>query len=409
MVCSRSNEYDAMEKHLDLPTAICMNPLSRKRIEEYLKSVGTSMDGVRDALKNDEILWELLKTPLMLYIVTQAFKGKSVESVQGTGRLEKRRTQIFDAYNKAMFHRFGRSIDKSYTPHQTNHWLSWLAKSMNQRNQSIFYLEQLQPDWLVSPTHRRILYILDALFFWGVITLFLGLTFWMTYGLTFWLTAELAVSLLIGWQFYNGDLEKEFFSKIDVFETIAPVRKYIFLIFILFISCFIGMVTNLLVLRLVGQPSSVILGLLAGMLFFWLSVLLISKQGFSQFAENMLNAPKGGKLNIRTFPNEGIHRAAKNGISLGLAAALMTFILALPLRVLFRGVDTITPGPWMLWGITAGLLIFYIYAGISCINHYLLRSLLYCNGFAPFGYAKFLDYAANLIFLRKVGGGYFYS
>jgi len=37
-----------------------------------------------------------------------------------------------------------------------------------------------------------------------------------------------------------------------------------------------------------------------------------------------------------------------------------------------------------------------------------LRLLFVCNGFAPWHYADFLNYATECIFLRKVGGGYMF-
>ena len=42
------------------------------------------------------------------------------------------------------------------------------------------------------------------------------------------------------------------------------------------------------------------------------------------------------------------------------------------------------------------------------IKHYLLRLALWLQGSIPRNYVRFLDYAAALIFLRKVGGGYIF-
>jgi hypothetical protein len=43
-----------------------------------------------------------------------------------------------------------RAGPKASPPAQTLGWLGWLARSMRAHNQSVFYLEQLQPDWLPS-------------------------------------------------------------------------------------------------------------------------------------------------------------------------------------------------------------------------------------------------------------------
>ena len=55
-----------------------------------------------------------------------------------------------------------------------------------------------------------------------------------------------------------------------------------------------------------------------------------------------------------------------------------------------------------------GLIIGPIYGGRACVQHYVLRIMLWRNGSAPLNYVRFLDYAAERIFLRKVGGGYIF-
>jgi hypothetical protein len=42
------------------------------------------------------------------------------------------------------------------------------------------------------------------------------------------------------------------------------------------------------------------------------------------------------------------------------------------------------------------------------IKHFLLRGLLRLQGSLPWRYGRFLDHAAQLVILRKVGGGYIY-
>jgi hypothetical protein len=56
----------------------------------------------------------------------------------------------------------------------------------------------------------------------------------------------------------------------------------------------------------------------------------------------------------------------------------------------------------LLFGLGVGL----CFGGFASLQHFVLRLLLYCNGSAPLNYVKFLVYAAERIFLRKVGSGY---
>src|SRR5437868_5049159 len=63
----------------------------------------------------------------------------------------------------------------------------------------------------------------------------------------------------------------------------------------------------------------------------------------------------------------------------------------------------------LLGGLSAGLLFVLLpYGGDACIQHVVLRSLLTRYNHAPLNYARFLDYCADRIFLRKVGGGYIF-
>jgi hypothetical protein len=139
VICSRIEEYDAINVPLNLPTAVLVKPLTRPQIDEHLKNIGPSMDGVRAVLQDDNVLWELLDAPFMLNIVALAFNNKSPEYIRGTGTLNERRKRIFDAYKDAVFDRPMRSSIKThnYTRQRTEHWLSWLAKSMKKHNQSV--------------------------------------------------------------------------------------------------------------------------------------------------------------------------------------------------------------------------------------------------------------------------------
>ena len=113
-----------------------------------MAQVGPPLAAVRQALKDDPMLWELLDTPLMLTIVTLAYAGQPAEALRTGGTLVERRQSLFTAYVNGMFQR--RSAVTRYSRPQTERWLAW---QLAQHNQSVFYLERLQPDWL--PLGRR--------------------------------------------------------------------------------------------------------------------------------------------------------------------------------------------------------------------------------------------------------------
>ena len=63
-------------------------------------------------------------------------------------------------------------------------------------------------------------------------------------------------------------------------------------------------------------------------------------------------------------------------------------------------------------GLVAGLLFGLVAAlsagGYACLSHLALRLVLSYNGSLPLDLVPFLDYCAERIFLRKVGGGYIF-
>jgi len=75
------------------------------------------------------------------------------EEIVTMGSPGSKRERIFATYVQRMLAR--RSTSVRYTPTQTIHWLSWLAWQMKCHNQTEFYLERMQPDWLEAPQSLR--------------------------------------------------------------------------------------------------------------------------------------------------------------------------------------------------------------------------------------------------------------
>ena len=158
VVCSRSQEYSALPVRLKLNAAICLQPLSLEQTDDYLEKAGSDLAALRAALKEDQNLQEIVKTPLMLSIVSLTYQNQPVEaSPNGSESIGARRTQVFDAYIARMLERKGKQKDR-YTNDQVKLWLGWLAQRMNAHSQTIFVLEQLQPAWLTT-RREQILYL----------------------------------------------------------------------------------------------------------------------------------------------------------------------------------------------------------------------------------------------------------
>ena len=152
-VCSRLADYEALTVKLRLQGALVVQSLTRQQIDHYLAQAGKPLAGVWAALQDDNTLWELLDTPLMLSIATLAYQGRLAAEMQAVGTLEERRKYLFAAYTDAMFKRRGKAAP--YSRQQTDQWLVWLATAMAQHDQSIFYIEWMQPDWLPTRQQQR--------------------------------------------------------------------------------------------------------------------------------------------------------------------------------------------------------------------------------------------------------------
>jgi hypothetical protein len=105
----------------------------------------------------------------------------------------------------------------------------------------------------------------------------------------------------------------------------------------------------------------------------------------------------------RITPNQGIRRSARNSILVGLISGLVSFPIVILCVVL-----SVWLSLGLIVGLSGGLLAGLLNGGLACIQHGVLRWLLWRSGFIPRNYVRFLDFAAERILLRKVGGGYIF-
>ncbi|MEL6408268.1 MAG: TIR domain-containing protein [Chloroflexota bacterium] len=168
-VCSRILDYEALSNRLRLNGAIALQPLDDTQIDKYLDSLGDQMSGVRDAMQHDDTLRHLAESPLMLSIMTLAFYGLERDELPTLDTVEAQRDRLFETYTRRMFER--RPLTKThkvkswnpivrlfgigkYTKTDMLHYLRWLAARMVERKQSVFYIENLQPDWIATERSR---------------------------------------------------------------------------------------------------------------------------------------------------------------------------------------------------------------------------------------------------------------
>jgi hypothetical protein len=406
VVCSRTEEYEqllARQEQLRLLGAVSIQPLTRQQVAEYLQQAGEPLAGVRAALRDDETLWELLTTPLLLNIAALAYKGKSVAAVRGPETLAERRMHLFAAYTKAMFER--RTPLAVYTREQTLQWLAWLAETMQRHDQSVFHLELMQPDWLPAPAQQRIVTrgvasivgltaglgtgLATGLGAWVAEGVYPGTVTWLSEpaltGLAYGLGAALAAGLIIGFSAYEKRIqpaERLSWSWDEARARLGAGLAY-------------------------GLAGGLGAGLAFGFTFTWLAGLSAGLVvGLAGGLATMLAGGLSGRMSAaRTTPNQGIRTSVRNAIGVGLAGGLLVGPVAGALfGVAFTRFVGLSIG--VAFGLPFGLFVGLRQGGGAALRHLVLRVLLVRNGSAPWRYSKFLEYATERIFLRRAGGGY---
>lgn len=108
----------------------------------------------------------------------------------------------------------------------------------------------------------------------------------------------------------------------------------------------------------------------------------------------LIRGLSNSKIGQTSYPNQEIWKSGKNTIIFALIGILGGMLAA------FLSNESILAGVFL--GLSFGL----FRGAEACIQHFILRLLLYLNASAPWNYAKFLDFASHRLLMKKVGGGY---
>lgn len=443
VVCCRTADYKVLGTKLQLQGTVILQPLTSQQVKAYFDRMGEKLATVRQAWKQDSVLQELVRQPLMLNILTLAYQGLSVEELASMhGTLETRRKHLFDTYIRRMATRPSRTSNPRYTPEQTTRWLAWLAQKMSEQGQSIFLLEQMRRRWLQAGT-QQYLHKIGA-------GLAVGLTVGLGVELVQWLlNNEPGVGLIVGLLAGLGGLFLGL-SKQGIEEATESLKwSWEKALNVGLGSKLFWLLVSLLILRLVDtarRPTiwqkiasgTVLVAVLGGGLLAMLS-----------------NGLTSAEIGIRTVPNQGIRQSIKNtmlvwlvigvggGLGIGLVIEVVWWLVDLSGRLgsgLSGGIAIGLVIEWARWlvelvglvievphwlvgldtgigsglsvglngGLCGGLIAGLMNGGTAVISHYALRFLLCCQGHMPWNYVRFLDYAAKRLFLREVGGGYIF-
>ncbi|NEO93272.1 MAG: NACHT domain-containing protein [Moorea sp. SIO3G5] len=387
VVCSRIKDYQALSNRLNFQKAVYIRLLSLEQIYHYLDSLGNDLIGLRKLIAEDTVLQELAQSPLMLNIMTLAYQGVAVEDLPKTKAVEERRKQLFDAYIEKMFKR--RKTNQQYNDAQVKHWLIWMAQRMVEESQTVFLIEKMQPYLLRNRKQKQIYGLMVGLMFGLMVGLMVGLIIgpmaMLMLGLMFGLMFGLMLGLMGG--------SKEEIKTVEILQ----VNWKKILINLLMVGLMGGLMGGLMEGLTEGLMRGLMFGLVVGLI------------------RGLMVGLESSEIETKTSPNQGIWKSARNAITVwlmyGLIGGLMFGLMAGLTEGLTESLMAALMGG-LMFGLVGGLMFGLIFGlrngGIACIQHFSLRLVLYRNNYIPWNYARFLDYAADRIFLQKVGGGYIF-
>ena len=111
-ITCRTQDYELLPDQLRLYGAVHIRPLTRQQVLDYFAAVGPDLDGARAAIEQDDELWDLVNSPLMLNVMILAYHGRVPEEVVAGGVADLRR-ELFDTYITEVLAR-NRSTSRQY-------------------------------------------------------------------------------------------------------------------------------------------------------------------------------------------------------------------------------------------------------------------------------------------------------
>ena len=376
-VCSRSADYRRLPTRLRSGSAVVIRPLPRHQVDSYLVQAGEPLARLRTDLTTDPQLYELLDTPLMLNVAALAYRRKPLPGRRRADRCG--REQLLAAYVDAVFKR--RTKSDRYPPDQVVVWLAWLAGALTRHEQSVFYLEWMQPDWLPTRAQQRLVSIGSVMVCGFVFALLLG--GFAAGGVSSGLPVTIVLGLASSWAFGAAGFGDQIRPLTRLRCSWPALRRG--LAGKLTAALAAGIFSAVNIGWLVDWPVGVAVGGLFGLAFI----------GFGALDFELQRTDAGHQA----VANQGLHRSARTA----LAGAAVGGLLGALAGGLAGGLDGALFG-----GAAFALILSLFLGGHTCIQHLLLRILLWTNGDAPLNYVRFLDYAAERILLQKVGGGYLF-
>lgn len=394
VVCSRIRDYEALSERLSLRSAICVQALTGEKIDQYLAQAGEQLSALKTVLSQNAEIKEFASSPLILSVISLVYQGCDLADIPQSGDdgidANRFRQQLFEAYVARMLRRHS-NVAQPYSTEQIKHWLHWMATRMVHSSQSIFLIERSQPSWLPAGKRKYAYPLLIVLMSVGLGIAFFGMIHTLLYSFLKGLINGAIVGMMAG---LLASLITVYSDEIETVETLRWSWRQAKS------ACRRGLMYGVLFGLIFGLYNGVVvwldMGLAVGLsigLMVCLTLVVISMA-----ISGLTGGLRGPTIQRSVRPNQGIFRSAKNGLIVWGVSSLIVggFYSFSHLNI------GIANG--LAYGMIGGL----ICGGWASWQHFNLRLLFYHLGYAPWDYARFLDYATERLFLQKVGGGYIF-
>ncbi|MEM8861253.1 MAG: hypothetical protein AAGD96_23245, partial [Chloroflexota bacterium] len=303
-------------------------------------------------------------------------------------------TTLYESYVHRVLNEHRPDQPDQFKPEETIHHLTWLAARLKEKDQTIYLIENMQPDWLNSQTQNQ----QQRPFWTGPLKWILG-------------KREIEVNdRSFSWEAARDHLTKEW-------------RKLLFIV--LFIGLFVGLFSGLIAALESELADGLFAALIFGALSLGLTDGLIFGLATGPLAGLILGLSLGlkggfanGTVNKHISPNQGTRNNLKVGLISGLAPGLFFGLFAVLFfeRVYGLGAALFAkPTSGLFIGLVFGLF-FGLFSGLvfglwAFCRHFILRTLLSRSGYLPLGFNNlipFLNEAKSKLLLQQVGGGYIF-
>ncbi len=397
VVCCRLEEYELGRRRLtELNGAIYLQPLSDDQIQRYLELADRILRW--ETLQAEPTLRELVRSPLMLMIMVAVYQGRQIHTAH----------ELLSLYIDQCFER-SLKPNAGIPPsrEQTIRYLTWLARQLKVQSKPELAIERMQPSWLGNKRDR----ILYRLLCGVIVSILCGLIFTLVSSnldlspeiQAFGIAIALGGGMLYGaysredlWDWLQALPILSFMADLLDNEEIEPV-------------CLGWSWQRFKTGLLAGLSMGAILG--SGIFVYdWIlsDVLLGLRWGGVVFVSYgcFIAVISGLQAGVRSCasPNQGIWESLKNTLVVIVLATMIGSLLAWVALLIPLGIMNVRFSVWL--GIGSGLMSGLFSGGLPCIQHTVLRLLLWRQNVIPWNYAKFLQYAHNIGLLQQVGGRY---